>query len=136
MSLPAVSIGLAGSILLFVLIGWISIGTNNSNPPLARLGLLQIIWIFEHHPELDEIFEQVDDPTDDNLRSAGSVNNSTGRMLELWDWLEDDWELDALAGGEGDGEDDGEIWSSSLLAVWDWLEDDCEVDDELMCGGA
>ncbi|KAJ7192332.1 hypothetical protein GGX14DRAFT_595899 [Mycena pura] len=73
-SLPAVSIGLAGSILLLVLIGWISIGTNNSNPPLARLGLLQIIWIFEHHPELHEILEQVDDPTDDNLRSAGMVN--------------------------------------------------------------
>ncbi|KAJ7189508.1 hypothetical protein GGX14DRAFT_609220 [Mycena pura] len=74
MSLPAVSIGLAGSIVLLVLSGWIFIGTNNSIPPFARLGLLQIIWIFEHHPELHEILEQVDDPTDDNLRSAGLVN--------------------------------------------------------------
>ncbi|KAJ7217259.1 hypothetical protein GGX14DRAFT_541785 [Mycena pura] len=76
-SLPAVSIGLAGSIILLVLIGWICIGTkltNSSNPPLTRLGILQIIWIFEHHPELHEILEQVDDPTDDNLRSAGLVN--------------------------------------------------------------
>ncbi|KAJ7192328.1 hypothetical protein GGX14DRAFT_595889 [Mycena pura] len=79
-SLPAVSIGLAGSILLLVLIGWISIGTNNSNPPLARLGLLQIIRIFEHHPELHEILEQVDDPTDDNLRSAGMVNIDERRV--------------------------------------------------------
>ncbi|KAJ7193131.1 hypothetical protein GGX14DRAFT_593206 [Mycena pura] len=74
MSLPAVSIGLAGSIILLILIGWISIGTNRSNLPLAHLGLLQIIWIFEHHPELHEILEQVDDPTDDNLRSAGLIN--------------------------------------------------------------
>ena len=69
-----VLIGLAGSIILLVLIGWISFGTNSSNPPLARLGLLQIIWVFEHHPELLEIVEQVDDPTDNNLRSAGLVN--------------------------------------------------------------
>ncbi|KAJ7210826.1 hypothetical protein GGX14DRAFT_394451 [Mycena pura] len=73
-SATKVSIGLAGSIVLLVLIGWISIGTNSFNPYLARLRLLQIIWIFENHPELHEILEQVDDPTDDNLRSAGFVN--------------------------------------------------------------
>ena len=49
-------------------------GTNSFNPPLAHLGLLQIIWIFEHHPGLHKILEQVEDPTDDNLRLAGVVN--------------------------------------------------------------
>ncbi|KAJ7229942.1 hypothetical protein GGX14DRAFT_581646 [Mycena pura] len=90
MSLPAVSIGLAGSILLLVLIGWISTGTNSSNPPLAHLGLLQIIWIFEHHPELHKIVEQVDDPTDDNLRSAGLVNHHPPAYTQMFRWIHGD----------------------------------------------
>jgi hypothetical protein len=37
------------------------------------LGFLQIIWVFEHHPELAEILEQVEEPTNCNLRAAGLV---------------------------------------------------------------
>jgi hypothetical protein len=40
-------------------------------PP--TLGLLHIIQLFQHHPDLAEILEQVEEPTDHNLRVARLV---------------------------------------------------------------
>ncbi|KAJ7868157.1 hypothetical protein B0H13DRAFT_1897248 [Mycena leptocephala] len=65
------SIGLGASILLLILAVVLSAGTRTSNSGLNSLGFLQIVWVFEHHPELSEILEQVEDPTDYNLRAAG-----------------------------------------------------------------
>jgi hypothetical protein len=73
LTLLQVSIGLGASILLLILAIMFSAGTHNSNPHLSSMGFLQIIWVFEHHPELSEILEQVEDPTEYNLRAAGFV---------------------------------------------------------------
>ncbi|KAJ7210691.1 hypothetical protein GGX14DRAFT_394336 [Mycena pura] len=78
-----VSISLAGSVFLLILVCWMSIGTNGSNQYLTTLGFLQIIWVFEHHPELHGILEQVDIPTGDNLRAAGLVNHHVDRVSKL-----------------------------------------------------
>ncbi|KAJ7331076.1 hypothetical protein DFH08DRAFT_940256 [Mycena albidolilacea] len=67
------AIGLGASMLLLILAIMFSAGTHSSNPHLSSMGFLQIIWVFEHHPELLEILEQVEDPTDYNLRAAGLV---------------------------------------------------------------
>jgi hypothetical protein len=69
--LTQASIGLGASILLLILAVMLSAGTRTSNSGLNSLGFLQIVWVFEHHPELSEILEQVEDPTDYNLRAAG-----------------------------------------------------------------
>lgn len=42
------------------------------------MGLLHIIWLFRSHPELESQLEQVEDPTDHNLRDAGMVR------VQLW----------------------------------------------------
>ncbi|KAJ7895722.1 hypothetical protein B0H13DRAFT_2523798 [Mycena leptocephala] len=67
------SIGLGASMLLLLLAITFSAGTRSSKPGLSGMGFLQIIWVFEHHPELSGILEQVEDPTDYNLRVAGLV---------------------------------------------------------------
>ncbi|KAJ7462956.1 hypothetical protein FB451DRAFT_467725 [Mycena latifolia] len=36
-------------------------------------GLLHAIWLYRNHPELEVLLEQVEHPTDDNLRDAGIV---------------------------------------------------------------
>jgi hypothetical protein len=59
--------------LLLLLAITFSAGTRSSKPGLSGMGFLQIIWVFEHHPELSGILEQVEDPTDYNLRVAGLV---------------------------------------------------------------
>ncbi|KAJ7875788.1 hypothetical protein B0H13DRAFT_2347933 [Mycena leptocephala] len=61
------------SIVLLFLIFMFSSGTHISSPSLNSMGFLQILWVFEHHPELSEILEQVDNPTEHNLRTAGLV---------------------------------------------------------------
>ncbi|KAJ7901395.1 hypothetical protein B0H13DRAFT_1883072 [Mycena leptocephala] len=68
-----VSIGLGASTLLLILAITFSASTRISKSCLNSLGLLQIIWVFEHHPELSGILEQVENPTDFNLRVAGLV---------------------------------------------------------------
>ncbi|KAJ6557620.1 hypothetical protein B0H19DRAFT_1070260 [Mycena capillaripes] len=67
------SIGLGASILLLFLAIKFSMGSGHTNVSLSSLGFLQNIWVLEHHPELSEILEQVVDPADCNLRSAGLV---------------------------------------------------------------
>jgi hypothetical protein len=68
-----VSIGLGASIVLLILVLTFSASMGRSNPYVNGMGFLQAIWVFEHHPELSEILEQVADPTDHNLRVAGLV---------------------------------------------------------------
>jgi hypothetical protein len=48
-------------------------GGRRAKTTLSGMGLLQTIWVFQHHPELSEILESVEDPTDYNLRAAGLV---------------------------------------------------------------
>ncbi|KAF8186112.1 hypothetical protein K438DRAFT_1836054 [Mycena galopus ATCC 62051] len=79
MSFMAVSIGLGASILLLILVFVFSMGHRSPIPYLNSMGFLQTIWVFEHHPELSDILEQVEAPTDDNLREAGMV---TVRLLD------------------------------------------------------
>jgi hypothetical protein len=59
--------------LLLILVFVFAAGTRISDPYLTSMGFLQVIWVFEHHPELSEVLEQVEDPTDYNLRTAGMV---------------------------------------------------------------
>ncbi|KAJ6474834.1 hypothetical protein C8R45DRAFT_1010680 [Mycena sanguinolenta] len=79
MSLAAVLISLAVSVLLLLLVFVLSMGQRSQNLYLTNMGFLQSIWVFEHHPELSDILEQVEEPTDDNLRAAGMV---TVRLLD------------------------------------------------------
>ncbi|KAJ7751923.1 hypothetical protein DFH07DRAFT_825880 [Mycena maculata] len=72
-SLLAVSLGFSASILLLGLAISFCTGADGPTTYLNGLGFLQIIWVFQHHPELSEILEHVDDPTDYNLRVAGLV---------------------------------------------------------------
>jgi hypothetical protein len=68
-----VSIGLGVSVLLLILAIGFSTDTDIPNSCLNTMGFLQILWVFEHHLELSEILEQVEEPTDYNLRVAGLV---------------------------------------------------------------
>ncbi|KAJ6475437.1 hypothetical protein C8R45DRAFT_1159470 [Mycena sanguinolenta] len=74
MSVLAASIGLGSSILLFILASILLAHKRGPKCCLDDLGFLQIVWVFEHHPELFELLEQVEDPTDYNLHAAGLVN--------------------------------------------------------------
>ncbi|KAF8169179.1 hypothetical protein K438DRAFT_1774428 [Mycena galopus ATCC 62051] len=49
---------------------------------LDGMGLLQMIWIFQHHPKLDHILDEVEDPTTHNLRMAGMVDIQLVEALE------------------------------------------------------
>ncbi|KAJ6481908.1 hypothetical protein C8R45DRAFT_1076052 [Mycena sanguinolenta] len=84
---PAITIGLAASILLLILVLLFSRDFGGSYPYLTSLGFLQIIWVFEHHPEIPDILEQVEDPTDDNLRAAGLVivRLSDAASIQPWE---------------------------------------------------
>ncbi|KAJ6449264.1 hypothetical protein C8R45DRAFT_1131086 [Mycena sanguinolenta] len=71
----AASIGLAGSVMLLVFavsVCGTSIGTLPSY--LQSMGLLQTLWVYRHHPELWEIIEHLEKPTDRDLRVTGLVN--------------------------------------------------------------
>jgi hypothetical protein len=37
------------------------------------MGILHAIWLYRNHPELEMLMEQVDHPTEANLREAGMV---------------------------------------------------------------
>jgi hypothetical protein len=49
---------------------------------LDSMGLLQMIWIFQHHPKLDHVLDEVEDPTTHNLRMAGMVEIQLVEVLE------------------------------------------------------
>lgn len=41
--------------------------------PLDGTGILHAIWLYRNQPELETLLEQVEHPTDENLRAAGMV---------------------------------------------------------------
>jgi hypothetical protein len=46
---------------------------DNQDIPIDGTGMLHAIWLYRNHPKLETLLEQVDHPTDDNLRAAGMV---------------------------------------------------------------
>jgi hypothetical protein len=64
-----------------ILAAALSVG-KTSKHSLNGIGLLHTMWLYQHHPELSEILEKVDDPTDHNLRAAGLVKI---RLLDALD---------------------------------------------------
>ncbi|KAJ7512649.1 hypothetical protein B0H11DRAFT_2434 [Mycena galericulata] len=68
--------GLAVSMILTMLSIPLSMwcaGTHRRNPPLDGTGFLHAIWLYRNDPELATILNQVQIPTDENLRNAGMV---------------------------------------------------------------
>ncbi|KAF8183342.1 hypothetical protein K438DRAFT_2164498 [Mycena galopus ATCC 62051] len=66
------AIGLSASILLSLLaIQYWTVPTHADD--VADAGLLHVIWMFQHQPELELLLPQVSHPTDKNLRMAGLV---------------------------------------------------------------
>ncbi|KAF7354158.1 hypothetical protein MVEN_01103400 [Mycena venus] len=77
LNIIAVSIGLAGSVVLMLLSLQHSLlrtrHEDEHNLPIDGTGLLHAIWLYRNHPELELLLDQVAHPTDDNLRHAGMV---------------------------------------------------------------
>ncbi|KAJ6615026.1 hypothetical protein B0H10DRAFT_110761 [Mycena sp. CBHHK59/15] len=73
MSHLAITAGLSASIVLLLLAVALLTGDGGRNGVLDGMGLLQIIWLFERHTELCEILEQVEEPSEYNLRKAGWI---------------------------------------------------------------
>jgi hypothetical protein len=46
---------------------------EEANRQLDGTGILHTIWMYRNHAELAAILEQVEHPTDNNLRDAGMV---------------------------------------------------------------
>ncbi|KAF8207968.1 hypothetical protein K438DRAFT_1814717 [Mycena galopus ATCC 62051] len=79
LSIIAVSAGLIFSAALFLLsLQYLQPRSHNKQHgtevvPVDGTGLLQAIWLYRNHPELETLLEQVEYPTDENLRKAGMV---------------------------------------------------------------
>ncbi|KAF7358089.1 hypothetical protein MVEN_00856900 [Mycena venus] len=77
LNIIAVSIGLGGSVVLILLSLQHSLPRTRheveQDLPIDGTGLLHAIWLYRNHPELELLLEQVEDPTDYNLRQAGMV---------------------------------------------------------------
>ncbi|KAJ7873964.1 hypothetical protein B0H13DRAFT_2348828 [Mycena leptocephala] len=77
LSIIAVSAGLAISIILMLLalpsLLFHQGSTDDKNLSVNGTGILHAIWLYRNHPELETLLEQVEHPTDDNLRAAGLV---------------------------------------------------------------
>ncbi|KAJ7226849.1 hypothetical protein GGX14DRAFT_417491 [Mycena pura] len=68
------SASLAASVILMML-AMASLRSPNEDDdlPLDGTGILHAIWLYRNHPELEARLEQVEHPTDENLRAAGMV---------------------------------------------------------------
>ncbi|KAJ7907416.1 hypothetical protein B0H13DRAFT_1879675 [Mycena leptocephala] len=74
LNIIAVSAGLAASVILMMLALASLRGQNEDDDlPLNGTGILHAIWLYRNHPELEKLLEQVEHPTDENLRAAGMV---------------------------------------------------------------
>ncbi|KAJ7711552.1 hypothetical protein B0H16DRAFT_1628097 [Mycena metata] len=77
LSVVAISAGLAASVALFLLSLLPSLFLKNrrrdTDVPIDGIGMLHAIWLYRNHPELQTLMEQVDEPTEANLREAGMV---------------------------------------------------------------
>ncbi|KAJ7037201.1 hypothetical protein C8F04DRAFT_1092928 [Mycena alexandri] len=77
LSIIAVSAGLAASIALMIIAYSTSIltraGVEETELPIDGLGVLQAIWLYRNHPELETLMDQAEYPSTQNLREAGMV---------------------------------------------------------------
>ncbi|KAF7341360.1 hypothetical protein MVEN_01872500 [Mycena venus] len=76
LNIIAVSAGLAASMILTMLASASLLfqrGQNEDDLLLDGTGILHAIWLYRSHPELEKLLEQVEHPTDENLRAAGMV---------------------------------------------------------------
>jgi hypothetical protein len=48
-------------------------GSDDRDLSVDGTGILHAIWLYRNHPELDTLLDQVEHPTDDNLRAAALV---------------------------------------------------------------
>ncbi|KAJ7795962.1 hypothetical protein B0H14DRAFT_2916964 [Mycena olivaceomarginata] len=69
--------GLAASVALFLLLLRYSLFSKShqyqTDNPIDGTGILQAIWLYRNQPELKTQLDQVDNPTEANLREAGMV---------------------------------------------------------------
>ncbi|KAJ7795059.1 hypothetical protein B0H14DRAFT_2921155 [Mycena olivaceomarginata] len=69
--------GLAASVALFLLSLRYSLFSKShqyqTDNPIDGMGILQAIWLYRNQPELKTQLDQVDNPTEANLREAGMV---------------------------------------------------------------
>jgi len=77
LSIIAISTDLAASVALMLLsLAHLLLpteGKEGHDLPIDGTGLLHVIWLYRNHPELEVLLEQVENPTEDNLRHAGMV---------------------------------------------------------------
>ncbi|KAJ7635399.1 hypothetical protein FB45DRAFT_1057235 [Roridomyces roridus] len=79
LNIVAVSLGLATSVLLLTLTlpallsRHLNSDSDGGHKAIGGTGLLHAIWLYRNHPELEKLLDQVDNPTDENLRAAGMV---------------------------------------------------------------
>ncbi|KAJ7198894.1 hypothetical protein B0H12DRAFT_1081476 [Mycena haematopus] len=74
LSIIAVSAGLVVSIVLMaVSLPLLRQSKFDEDLPIDGTGILHVIWLYRNHPELERMLEQVEHPTDENLRAAGMV---------------------------------------------------------------
>ncbi|KAJ7790824.1 hypothetical protein B0H14DRAFT_3568457 [Mycena olivaceomarginata] len=75
-----VTAGLVVSMALTLLSLPFSLPCKHTNPeietPIDGVGILQAIWLYRNHPQLETLLEQVDHPTEDNLRAAGMIRTT------------------------------------------------------------
>ncbi|KAJ6488817.1 hypothetical protein C8R45DRAFT_929524 [Mycena sanguinolenta] len=73
LSIIAVSAGLVVSLVLMVVAFPLLRGGFDGDLPINGTGILQSIWLYRNHPDLQRLLEQVEHPTDEDLRAAGMV---------------------------------------------------------------
>ncbi|KAJ6537821.1 hypothetical protein B0H19DRAFT_1382511 [Mycena capillaripes] len=78
LNIVAVSVGLGASVFALLLSLRFMPGNDVPRTPLTRMGILEVIWLFRNHPWLAEELEQVDEPTNEALRTAGMIKVQLG----------------------------------------------------------
>ncbi|KAJ6503856.1 hypothetical protein C8R45DRAFT_973929 [Mycena sanguinolenta] len=76
LNIIAIAAGLGASVGLALLsLQFSRFRTNRTqvDAPIDGTGFLQAIWLYRNHPELEILVDQVEHPTEDNLRVAGMV---------------------------------------------------------------
>ncbi|KAF7343753.1 hypothetical protein MSAN_01955900 [Mycena sanguinolenta] len=74
LNIIAVSAGLGISVLLMTVALPLLRGSQfDKDLPVTGTGILHVIWLYRNHPHLQQILEQVEHPTNENLRAAGMV---------------------------------------------------------------
>jgi hypothetical protein len=72
-----VSAGLAAFIVLMMLVFPLlrrrSGDEYNEDPPIDGTGILHTVWLYRNHPRLEALLDQIEHPTNENLRAAGMV---------------------------------------------------------------